>query len=313
METREELLNGLYYTKDMISKILADQNEQVRIASQYRNEEQGIDTTRLKNCIWIWVAVAVAAVTPFYLVHGVHTGNLYDPILLLFTGGMALRGWKKGKRGKKFWTCLTVISIAITLYSYWWYLSLWLMAIPAGMVTAFVISYAIRKKNAQVAVNNAAINRHNIETRARYDAVTERIQQLIDEMFNRTSAWYPQSYYSLNAVNFFINVVENFRADSVKEMVNLLEATREQENMKRVQDEINRNLQQQTLNQEKINRQLQYANVMNIVSMFQQSNMTAAMNANTQAMMNNTSAVNANNRAVTDNTNAVKKIYDRMF
>lgn len=295
METREELLNGLYYTKDMISKILADQNEQVKIASQYMKEEQGIDTTGLENLIWIWVAVAVAAVTPFYLVNGVRTGNLYDPILMLFTGGMALRGWKKGKRRKKFWTCLTVNFVVIILYSYWWYPYFWLMTIPAGTVTALVISYTIRKKNAQVAVNNAAINRHNIETRARYDVVTEELQMLIDEMFNQTSAWYPQSYYSLNAVQFFINVVENYRADSIKEMVNLFEATREQENMKRAQEDIIRNLQQQTLNQEKINRQLQFANVMNIASMFQQSNMMEAMNANTRAVMANKGAVNSVN------------------
>ena len=40
METREELLKELHYTKDMITKILAVQKEQVGIVAQYREEEQ---------------------------------------------------------------------------------------------------------------------------------------------------------------------------------------------------------------------------------------------------------------------------------
>ena len=118
-------------------------------------------------------------------------------------------------------------------------------------------------------------------------------------MFSRTSSWYPKNYYSLNAVNYFISAVENFRADSVKEMVNLFEAAKEHEILIKAQTEINNSLKQQTLNQEKINKQLQYANVLNIANLFLQ--------AGTQA------AVDANTRAVMDNTDVAKNIYNRMY
>lgn len=300
METREELLKELHYTKDMITKILAVQKEQVGIVAQYREEEQGIATTGLKNRARIWLTVAAAAAILFHLVHGALTGEFYSLIWLLFTGGMAFRGWKKGKRGKKLWTFLAVADGVVMPFVYYWrYLGFWLTVIPAGIVAAFAIRYAIRKKNEQVEANNAAINRHNTETKARYDEVTDRLRQLKNEMFSRTSSWYPKNYYSLNAVNYFISAVENFRADSVKEMVNLFEAAKEHEILIKAQTEINNSLKQQTLNQEKINKQLQYANVLNIANLFLQ--------AGTQA------AVDANTRAVMDNTDVAKNIYNRIY
>ncbi len=216
METREELIKGLHYTKDMITKILAVQKEQVGIVAQYREEEQGIATTGLKNRALIWLTVAAAAAILFHLVHGALTGEFYSLIWLLFTGGMAFRGWKKGKRGKKLWTFLAVADGVVMPFVYYWrYLGFWLTVIPAGIVAAFAIRYAIRKKN------------------------------------------------------------------------------------EKAQTEINNSLKQQTLNQEKINKQLQYANVLNIASLFLQ--------AGTQA------AVDANTRAVMDNTDVAKNLYNRMY
>lgn len=300
METREELLKGLYYTKNMISKILAAQKEQVGIVAQYREEEQGIATTGVKNQTKIWVAVGAVAIILFHLVHGLLTKEFYSLIWFLVTGGLAFRGWKKGKKLWKFWAFLAVSDGVIMPFVYYWrYLGFWLTIIPAGAVAFFGVRYAIRKKNEQVEINNAAINMHNSEVQSRYDEVTKHLKELKNEMFSRTSSWYPKNYYSLNAVNFFISAIENFRADSVKEMVNLFEATKEQENMRKVQDEINRNLKQQTLNQEKINKQLQYANVLNIANLFLQAGTAAAVDANTQAVM--------------DNTDAVKNIYNRMY
>lgn len=300
METREELLKGLYYTKNMISKILAAQKEQVGIVAQYREEEQGIATTGVKNQTKIWVAVGAVAIILFHLVHGLLTKEFYSLIWFLVTGGLAFRGWKKGKKLWKFWAFLAVSDGVIMPFVYYWrYLGFWLTIIPAGAAAFFGVRYAIRKKNEQVEINNAAINMHNSEVQSRYDEVTKRLQKLKDEMFSRTSSWYPKSYYSLNAVNFFISAIENFRADSVKEMVNLFEATKEYKDAIKVQQDINSSLKQQTLNQEKINKQLQYANVLNITNLFLQAGTAAAVDANTQAVM--------------DNTDAVKNIYNRMY
>ncbi len=300
METREELLKGLYYTKNMISKILAAQKEQVGIVAQYREEEQGIATTGVKNQTKIWVAVGAAAIILFHLIHGLLTGEFYSLIWFLVTGGLAFRGWKKGKKWWKIWAFLAISDGVIMPFVYYWrYLGFWLTIIPAGVAAFFGVRYAIRKKNEQVEIHNAAINMHNSEVQSRYDEVTARLRRLKDEMFGQTSSWYPKSYYSLNSVNFFIDAVENFRADTVKEMVNLIEATKAQEEMIKIQNEMNNNLKQQTLNQEKINRQLQYANVLNIANLFLQAGTQASIDANTAAVM--------------DNTDTAKKIYNGMY
>ena len=91
--------------------------------------------------------------------------------------------------------------------------------------------------------------------------------------------------------------MENYRADSVKEMVNLFETTQEQKQMAKMQAEINSSLKQQILNQEQINRQLKYANVLNLANLFMQADISASIEANTYAVMDNTDvAKNIRNR-----------------
>lgn len=284
METREELLEGLRYVKGLITKILAVQNEQVRIVDAYRKEETGISTEGFGNRTKYAAVIIGVAATLFYLVTGILSGQPFSFVWFLVPFALAVRAWMKNKRGKKFWAVITVIFGILPLIDLMGRLSFWVIFLPVLLAAFFGIRYAVGKKNEQVEQHNIAINEHNAQLQAQYDETAAQLASLKKELFGNTSSWYPASYYSLNAAEFFVNVVENYRADTIKEMVNLYEATKEQKEAARRQEEINQSLKQQALNQAEISKQLKYANVLNMASLFMQAGTQSAINANTDAV-----------------------------
>lgn len=284
METREELLEGLRYVKGLIAKILAVQNEQVRIVDAYRKEETGISTEGFGNRAKYAAVIIGVAAALFYLVTGILSGHPFSFVWFLVPFALAVHAWMKGKRGKKFWTVITVLFGILPLIELMGRLGFWIIFLPVLLAAFFGIRYAVAKKNEQVEQHNTAINEHNAQMQARYDETAAQLAVLKKELFGNTSSWYPASYYSLSAAEFFVNVVENYRADTIKEMVNLYEATKEQKEAARRQEEINRSLKQQTLNQAEISKQLKYANVLNMANLFMQAGTQSAINANTDAV-----------------------------
>lgn len=67
----------------------------------------------------------------------------------------------------------------------------------------------------------------------------------------KIASWYPENYCSVDAVEFFFDVVKNYRADNLKEAINLYETALHQ---KRVED-----TQKQALKEQR------YANMANLV------------------------------------------------
>ena len=297
MQTREELIRGLHYVKSQIAKIMQVQKEQVGIVSQYRQEAAAIPTEGIKNQTRLAIVIICATTILFHLVFGLLTGEFFSFILFLFTCGMALWTWKKNKKWKKLWVFLAVADGIYPFLAFMGEVSFWFMVIPLAIVAFVGVMFVIRKNNQHVEKKNTAISQQNSELQAQYDRTAQQLAALKKELFGKTSSWYPKSYYSLNAVEFFINAVENYRADSVKEMVNLFETTQEQKQMAKMQAEINSSLKQQILNQEQINRQLKYANVLNLANLFMQADISASIEANTYAVMDNTDvAKNIRNR-----------------
>lgn len=283
-KTREELLEGLRYVKNLITKIVAVQNEQVRIVDAYRKEETGISTEGFQNRTkYVAVIIGVAA-TLFYLITGVVSGAPFMFLWFLVPFALAVRAWMKNSRGKKFWAAVTVIFGFLPLLGWMERLSFWVIFIPAAVAAFFAIRYVVGKKNEQVEQHNIAINEHNAQLQAQYDETAAQLASLKKELFGNTSSWYPSSYYSLNAVEYFIHVVENYQAETVKEMVNLYEATKEQKEAARRQEEINNSLKQQALNQAQIAQQMKYANVLNMAGLFMQAGTQSAINAQTDVI-----------------------------
>ncbi len=100
-KTREELLEGLRYVNNLITKIVAVQNEQVRIVDAYRKEETGISTEGFQNRTKYVAVIIGAAATLFYLITGVVSGAPFMFLWFLVPFALAVRAWMKNRRGKK--------------------------------------------------------------------------------------------------------------------------------------------------------------------------------------------------------------------
>ena len=81
--------------------------------------------------------------------------------------------------------------------------------------------------------------------------------------------WYPKDYYFLDAVDFFIASLENFKADNIKELVNLFDDTQFKATQLAYQEEMLRLQQEQFINSKKMVELLRYNNYMQAIQIGQ--------------------------------------------
>lgn len=117
----------------------------------------------------------------------------------------------------------------------------------------------------------------------------EELQKLQVVYQERLASWYPENYCCLDAAEFFYDAVKNYRADNLKEAINLYETTLHQ---RRVEDN-----QKQAIRQQKLN------NLLTIGSIAMQGATLGAINNQTASMQN---AMNDQTAAINRNTDAIR-------
>lgn len=162
----------------------------------------------------------------------------------------------------KLFKILIVAQSIIALMSFPIYIS----AIFVVLGFVLIISL-IRFKNKRIEKNNRFVEMYNNKLQAQYDETVYNIDTLKKELYQRCGSWYPKSYYCLDAVDFFIKVIENYRADTVKEMVNLYEASEHRRRMEEGQKRILAEQEQLIAGQQDVVNQLVFANVLNWVNL----------------------------------------------
>lgn len=263
METREELLRKLYAARKIIKsaetltgRYNATKNKLLNQYSYIKEEDKRSSRAGRsigKIAFWL-VAVPVLLCTTIYLIFYV---------MVLF------------KSHSKYEFVAAFINIGM-------YLGLSLIVI----LIIFLIRKSRKKRYAQANAENEKIKHIENERRAAYNAqVMAEAQQINEEMqkirqiANEQLTWYPRNFCYSEAVDFFIDAIQNFRADSLKEAINLY-----------IEEQRHRQL---LLNQQKIaNQQQQIARQQQISNVLSTANLFANLGA-INAMNNNTSAVNA--------------------
>lgn len=117
------------------------------------------------------------------------------------------------------------------------------------------------------------------------------LQQLQNVYRERISPWYPIDYCSIDTAEFLYNAINNYRADSLKEAINLYETTFHQQ---RVESNQKQALRQQTL-----------SNLLSAGSLVMQGATLGAINSQTSAINNQTASVNN----VNDTLNRIRRGY----
>lgn len=122
-------------------------------------------------------------------------------------------------------------------------------------VVAYVmIQFIYKKMNEKIDTDNQRIVTENENIKAQEQAVLNDLQNVQIAYRERVSYWYPDKYCSVDAVEFFYNVVKDYRADNIKEAINLYETTLHQRRMEENQ--------KQAIKQQKLNNLLSAGSLM---------------------------------------------------
>ena len=160
------------------------------------------------------------------------------------------------------------------------------LAITIAGIVLLISIPRTKKKNAKIATENHT--RIKEQNEATNESLTQQINQIADEFIEYWNSnlhlldFLPEDYRTAHAVCFMLKAVKNFRADSLKEAINLydqelkhLEAMAAAERQ-RIQNEellytmelLNLNMETMNSNQERTNRKLDDISFMQTMQMF---------------------------------------------
>ncbi len=268
METREELLRGLKRALELMQGILTLQNQQGEIQKQYKKH---INHYKKKkewqgrigggNGIVIWIGLTLVMINSLVCqIYAIIIENVFR-----LDVDIAFR--------------LAWIPVIITAYF-------------LAIVVKNRMNNSIRKQNAKIDEHNLrideqnrGIDEQNAQIKANEQLILQKIHATQVEYTEQIAPWYPEKYCYIEAIEFFVNMVENYRADTLKEAINLYEDTMHKNRMELAQKE-------SLKKQEELIKQQKLANLLAVGNLVMQAGTQSAINQNTAAVNNAASATN---------------------
>lgn len=100
----------------------------------------------------------------------------------------------------------------------------------------------------------------------RLDLAYQQEGQLMEKFRDQALAigqgWYPKDYYALDAVEYLIHAFDNFKADSIKEAINLYDTHLDRAARRAFEMEMLELEKEQIINQERMIRLQEHANIL---------------------------------------------------
>lgn len=266
METREQLLNNLHYVENKVTEIINLCQQELEIERRFRVEHKEVKVLSPKT-IFMMLAIALGIIS-------LMMGGKFAIIVAVVLLAVKLIKGKIPKPLLLFFILLILDGITML------YKSLQNGAIAGFvMMMAFlvvIIVAAIVLFNVYAKKQNEKIIAHNQVYYERYDQVEVRLNQARSELYENTREWYPKDYYNPYAIRWFIRAVENFRCSTIAELVKEFEQSEYQRQMLEGQKELQRQVQngfaQVISNQQQMQQQLRFANVMSVMNFAEQLN-----------------------------------------
>ena len=158
--------------------------------------------------------------------------------------------------------------------------------LPALLIPLFMfvlpnfLFFFFRKKfkNEKIVEENKEIVARNKQLAIQEQSVLNELQQVQTLYRNHISSWYPTNYCSVDAVEFFYNAINNYRADTLKEAINLYEMTLHQ---RRVE-----------ANQRQAIREQQLSNLLSAENLAMQKRQLDAINYQTASINSGIESIN---------------------
>lgn len=152
-----------------------------------------------------------------------------------------------------------------------------IFAVLKTVVAYFVVKVIYNTMNKKIDRENEQINTNNGALQVQEQEVINDLQQVQIAYREKVSSWYPEKYCFVEAAEFFCDAIKNYRADSIKEAINLYENTLHQ---RRVEDN-----QKQAIKQQKLNNLLAVGSLaMQGAQLGEMSRQSAAMNESNKTL-----------------------------
>ena len=292
METREEIVSKLELIRENILGFIQARSRQVTLVNQMRTakliqQDEYNDNTlshkslKLAFSIMVFSSISILLGDLLYVILLGAVNRLIGDIIfeVIFLSGFLFLLYRRMKGSKDSWIYpATLIMGGILLV---FPLRLLLTPNPITLIllgVSIVATYFIiqNKLELMIAFVNKGIRNKNEQHLRDYQAVVAENQRLelayqqegrlMENFRNQAVAigqgWYPKDYYALDAVNYLIHSFNNFKADNIKEAINLYDTYLDREARRAFEAEMIELEKEQIINQERMIKLQEHANIL---------------------------------------------------
>ena len=292
METREEIVSKLELIRENIFGFIQARSRQVTLVNQMRTakliqQDEYNDNTlshkslKLAFSIMVFSSIAILLGDLLYVILLGAVNRLIGDIIfeVIFLSGFLFLLYRRMKGSKDSWIYpATLIMGGILLV---FPLRLLLTPNPITLIllgVSIVATYFIiqNKLELMIAFVNKGIRNKNEQNLRDYQAVVAENQRLelayqqegrLMENFRNQAVvigqgWYPKDYYALDAVNYLIHAFNNFKADNIKEAINLYDTYLDRAARRAFEAEMIELEKEQIINQERMIKLQEHANIL---------------------------------------------------
>lgn len=292
METREEIISKLELIRENILGFIQARSRQVTLVNQMRTaklvqQDEYNDNTlshkslKLAFSIMVFSSVSIVLGDLLYVILLGAVSRLISDLVfeILFLSGFLFLLYRRMRGSKDSWIYpATLIMGGILLV---FPLRLLLTPNPITLIIlgmSIVATYFIIQNKLELMISfvNKGIRSKNEQHLRDYQAVVSENQRLelayqqegrlMENFRNQAVAigqgWYPKDYYALDAVNYLIHAFNNFKADSIKEAINLYDTYLDREARRAFEAEMIELEKEQIINQERMIKLQEHANIL---------------------------------------------------
>ena len=269
---REQLLNGLKYVDRKIGEILNLYERERQIEAQFRKEQHVVGKEDAPRMAGLALYASFGVMQFLFLL--VSLGDIFTLIpcvigmVAYLIALVPIVKKEKMNAGAKKALIVSAVCCVLTF-------GVRIAKNPQGaiwMIIFVAIAFAIGivVNNLVAKKRNVGISAHNEVLMDQYEALEDQIAAIREELYDNTQSWYPKDYYDKYVVEWFINAVENYRCDNIKELIREFETSEYQREMLRGQQELKESMDRQfeevIENQQALQRQLRFTNVLQAVN-----------------------------------------------
>ena len=249
MDERQELMKGLQHALNLMKEAAEAQKDRASLQARYVRLLNLHKPWNKKKLIGMGIAFGLA--------------GMYWTPNIVYKFGMLLSGTDFVR--KNVGTGLFFLLDKIYLFG----------AIPVGILCGIfvprIFMSGIKRKNKILKKQNEEIMEQNHLVEMAEKDVIERMQAINKQYIKDVLPWYPSDYCYIDAAESFLHYVRNYRADNIKEAINLYIAEVHRRRMEQTQQEILNN-QNAMLREQRLN------NILTIDTLAMQTGIKNALN-----------------------------------